>query len=382
METRLFDEERFRSLRAAFPILERRAYLFAGGLAPLSTPSRAALEEYAELSSSDPVTAYGDVPRVEAERLRETVAPLIGAGTDELAIVDGTSRGNNLAVQLVEAPPGSNVVVDPTTYPSALFPWLLPARSHVEVRQVGADVRGLPLLDDFPRLVDDRTVAVSISHVCRLTGFRHDLRSLAGLAHAHGAALLVDAAQSVGAVPVDVGRDGVDALSFGAMKWLLGTPGVAFFYASQGLCRAPLVQAGLAGASLSGGRVEPAPGARRFELGSGSWGGLAASRCGAELAGAQAPEAVERGVLALSGLLVEGLAERGHLVRTPTDPARRAGIVAFEHGSPDALRRHLRSLGVDVWAWEARGVVRADPHVYNVPDDVDRFLAGVDAFGR
>src|SRR5262249_50846202 len=213
-----FDSGHFSAVRSAFPITARRAYLFAGGIAPLSTPSRAALEEYAALSASDPVATYRDYPLAEAALLRETVPGFLNAPPADLAIVDSTSRANNLAVQMIEAPPGSNVVVDSTTYPSALLPWLLRAKVQVEVRRVERE-EGVLLLDSFRRLVDDLTVALSVSHVCRSTGFRHDLRALARLARARDAVLLVDAAQSVGVVPIDVKRDGVDVLTFGAMKW-------------------------------------------------------------------------------------------------------------------------------------------------------------------
>lgn len=376
-----FDSERFEAVRAAFPLLQRRAYLFAGGMAPLSTPSREALEGYADLCASDPVTAYRDVPVAEEAQLRRTIAPFVGAQPEDIAILDSTSRGNNLAVQILEAPPGSNVVVDSTTYPSALYPWLLDARSHVELRRV-SDARGLPALDDFARLVDGGTVAISVSHVCRLTGFRHDLAGLADLAHANGARLLVDAAQSAGAVSIDVKRDAVDAMAFGAMKWLLGRPGVAFFYVCPSVReQSPLVQGGLRGAAVAAdGQLKPSPGARRFELGSGSWGGLAASRRGAELLAEIPAEEIERGVVALSGQLVEGLLERQIDVRTPTEAGRRAGVVAFAHDRPEALCRHLKALGIDVWAWEDRRLVRADPHVYNVPEDVERLLGGIDSF--
>lgn len=375
------DDERFGSVRGAFPITQRRSYLFAGGMAPLSRPGREALEAYGELCASDPVAAYREYPPRETDRLRATVAQFVSARPEEIAILDSTSRGNNLAVQMIDARPGANVVVDSTTYPSALFPWLLPAKAHVEIRRV-PDQRGLPVVEAFERLVDKRTAAISVSHVCRLTGFRHHLRSLSRLAHEVGAFLLVDAAQSVGAVQIDVEEAGADVMAFGAMKWLLGTPGIGFLYVRPSLAeRFALPQAGPAGARRVGGKIAPAVGSLRHELSSLHWGGLAASRRGMELLLEPGLEAVERRVLWLSGLLIGGLRERGIEVWTPTEPERRAGIVAFRHRQPDALRLHLRELGVDVWGWQDRELMRADPHVYNVAADIERLLDGLDAFG-
>lgn len=373
----LFDE-----VRAAVPITRSRAYLFAGGMAPLCTAAHEALEAWADLCSSDPVIAYSEYPREEAARLRERVAGLIGAQAEDVALLDSTSRGNNLSVAMIDAPEGANVVVDVTTYPSALYPWLLPAKSHVQLRRVSSKC-GLPDIEDFKRLVDDRTVAISVSHVCRLTGFRHDLRSLGALAHAHGAYLLVDGAQSVGATQIDVQADSVDFLSFGAMKWLLGTPGIGFLFVRSDL-QLELVppHVGPEGTRLlqrgDEEKLDFFRGAARHSLSSMNWGGLGASRCGADLLARVPLAAAERRILDLSGYLIDGLRSRDIAVRTPVESARRAGVVSFTFEQPDSLRLHLRARGVDVWGYETQRIVRADPHVYNTHEDVDRLLTGID----
>jgi selenocysteine lyase/cysteine desulfurase len=351
-------------------------------MAPLSLPAQEELATYAGLSAADPLTAYREYPQRESVRLREVVAQFLNAQAEELAIVDSASRGNNLATQMLEAPPGANVVVDSTTYPSALLPWLLRADGGLEIRRA-SETNGLPATDDLAALVDEKTIALSISHVCRKTGFRHDLRSLADSAHAHGALLLVDGAQSVGAVSVDVDGDGVDLMSFGAMKWLLGTPGVAFLYVRRSLIdRLRPAQAGSAGVRVKVGskELEFQSGAQRYELSSGNWGGLGASRSGAELLASVPLMEVERRVLDLSGRLIDGLRKRGLVVHTPGERSRRAGIVAFEHERAGELHSHLREAAVDVWAWQNEQLVRADPHVYNADSDIDRFFAGLDSF--
>jgi selenocysteine lyase/cysteine desulfurase len=367
-------------VRAAIPLTATRAYLFAGGMAPLCEPARAALAEYAELCARDPIAGYRERPPLEAAALRADVERFIGAAPGSVAILDSTSRGNNLAAQMVPVRAGANVVVDATTYPSALAPWLLPASAGVELRTVPSDGE-LPLVDALAELVDERTAAISISHVCRLTGFRHTLRPLAELAHAHGALLLVDGAQSVGAVPLDVVADDVDLLAFGAMKWMLGRPGVAFLYVRPELSEvlAP-PQAGPTGAPLAGGVPRFVPGARRHELSSLAWDALGATRSGLALLADVPSAAVEAHLRELAGRLLAGLLERGFSVDTPLGPERRAGVVAFRSQQPDALRLHLRARGVDVWGWERDGRMRADPHVYNTAEDVERFLDGLDAF--
>ena len=106
--------------------------------------------------------------------------------------------------------------------------------------------------------IDADTVAVCVTHVAPFTGRRHDLRAIADAAHAHGAMLLVDAAQSTGIVPIDVTRDGVDALVTTAMKWLLGPPGIGFLYLSpELLADAPTLDVGYLGLDAPLGEWPP-----------------------------------------------------------------------------------------------------------------------------
>lgn len=123
--------------RSLFPITQSRAYLFSGGLAPAAKPVKAALDHWSDLWSSDPAAIYAHYVE-EWSLCRRKFAELVGAEESEIAIADNTSRGSNLIVEMIEAPPGSNVVVDEYTYPSSLFPWRLGAKAATEMRFVPA----------------------------------------------------------------------------------------------------------------------------------------------------------------------------------------------------------------------------------------------------
>ena len=217
--------------RALFPVTETRAYLFAGGLAPAAIPVKAALDRWSDRWMFDPIyhrARYFE----EWEILRSRLATVLNADPGEIAIVDNTSRGSNIAVQMIKPPPGANIVTDPTSHPSAVWPWLLPDRPPVEIRKTptGPPSSWAKNIED---LVDENTIAVIVSHVDARTGLRHDLGHLADLAHDAGGYLIVDAAQSAGAVPIDTEADGVDFMSGTFMKWLLGPPGLGFLYARR-----------------------------------------------------------------------------------------------------------------------------------------------------
>src|SRR5712692_4149265 len=338
------------AVRQAFPITATRAYLFSGGLAPAATPVREAHDRWTDAWMYDPAVPYANYQH-EWELARQRFAALIGAAPDEVALVDHTSRGANLIVQMIDAPAGSNVVVDEYTYPSSIYPWLLRSKANTELRQVAArDYR--VSLDDIARVVDERTVAISISHVSPKSGFRHDLAALSELAHARNAVLIVDAAQSAGALDLNVRRLGVDFLSTCAMKWLLGAPGVGFLYvAREHVERLEPPQVGYAGVIRPPGAAFNDPlvfrtGARRHEQGMPSLAGVAASRAGLDLLLDVGIATVERHVLELSGLCIDGLLSRGLRVYTRPEPEYRAGVVALAVANGEPIVAFLRERSV------------------------------------
>ena len=372
--------------RSLFPITETRSYLFAGGLAPAAIPVKAALDRWSDRWMFDPAyhrARYFD----EWETLKTRLASVLGADPGEIAIVDNTSRGSNLAVQMIEPPPGANIVTDPTSHPSAVWPWLLPDRRPVEVRSV-PDGPSSTRMAEIQSRVDENTIAVLVSHVAPRTGFRHDLRKLAELTRSCGGYLIVDAAQSAGALPIDATDAGVDFISGTLMKWLLGPPGLGYLYARREHIEslAP-PHVGYVGTFRDGGPDEPRnlsykPGAVRHEIGLADLPGIAAARRGLDIILEAGIPDIERHVLELTGQMIEGLTERGIHVLTPVSPAERGGVVAFYFKGAVPLCRHLRRLGVDVWGYPEDDRVRADPHLYNTPGDVDRLLEGIDAYRR
>ena len=236
------------------------------------------------------------------------------------------------------------------------------------------------------RVVDDRTLAISVSHVSPKSGFRHDLASLSELAHAHNALLIVDAAQSAGALDLDVRRLGVDFLSTCAMKWLLGAPGVGFlFVAREHVERFEPPHVGYAGVIRPPGAAiaDPLvfrPGARRHEQGMPSLAGAAASRAGLDLLLDVGTATIERHVLELSGRCIDGLLRRGLRVYTRPEPELRAGVVALPVTDGAPIVAFLRARAVDVWTDPGATLLRIDPHVFNDASDIDRFFDGLDEF--
>ena len=210
-----------------FPVTKTITFLDVANHSPPCVPVQEAIRDY--LLDWDRLDRRGD------QRTEETIAlwaKLVGCSPDEACFQPNTSSGLATIAEALGFGEGDNVIVNDLENPANLYPWVTQRRKGVEIRVVKGR-GGAVLLDDLEKAIDDKTKAVSISHVEWLSGARHDLRAFAELAHEHGAYLVVDGIQAAGALKVDVKRDDVDFYAEGAYKWLLGCSGAGFLYVKK-----------------------------------------------------------------------------------------------------------------------------------------------------
>jgi selenocysteine lyase/cysteine desulfurase len=212
------------------------------------------------------------------------------------------------------------------------------------------------------------------------SGFRHDLRGLCDLARRHGAALVVDAAQSAGAVRIDLAETPVDFLAAPTFKWLLGPLGAGFLHVrADWIERAPPPMIGWMAVTNPGDNdlraIRLHPTAMRFERGVLDMVAFAGARAGLEILHRVGMERVESRILDLSDRLHGGLralADKGVRLWTPPARAERAGIVAFD--VPDRARLHGRLEADGIHTLDYLGHIRVDPSFYNTEEEIERLL--------
>ena len=214
------------ALRAQLPVLERLAYLNAGSVGPVA---RAAVEAAdadlrLQLEQGRGSRAYFDHARGLADRLRVRVAGLLGCDPWEVALTGATTDGVNAVLAGLDLAPGDEIVTRDEEHPGLLAPLgLARARRGVEVRMVPfAELAGA---------VGPRTRLVACSHVSWLGGRMADTAALA----ACGAPVLLDGAQGLGAVPVDVRALDCDYYAASGQKWLCGPIGSGYLYVREKL---------------------------------------------------------------------------------------------------------------------------------------------------
>jgi L-cysteine/cystine lyase len=216
-------------LRAQFPVLERLEYLNAGTTGPIPREAHeAALDSLRrQLEEGRSGKAFFDSCLAGIDLLRSRVAGLIGAEVSELALTGSTTDGVNAALGALDLGPGDEVVTSDEEHPGVLAPL-----GGLRERR-GVTVRVAPFAE-LARAVGPRTRVVACSHVSWMTGAVVDAAALA----ATPALVLLDGAQGLGAVPVDVRALGCDFYAASGQKWLCGPNGLGYLYARADLAAA------------------------------------------------------------------------------------------------------------------------------------------------
>ena len=370
--------EDIQKIREQFPVTRKTIYLNHAAHSPLPKPVSKAIRQYA-----DDLCRSGIASVKCPDWGKNRFAKLIGARTEEVAVLGNTSEGMNTAANMLHYPKGSKVVTTDLEYPSAVFPWL---RKGLGVKvQYVKNVNGRILLDDMEKAVDDKTVAVTISHVEYANGFRNNLRVLSEIVHEHGAYLIVDAIQSVGTMPIDVHRDDVDFLAAACYKWLLSPPGAAYFYVKDDLIEK--FEPPFAGwASVKPETFETADfydiwnmnlskTASRFEVGSLSEISCVGAFEGMKMLLDYGAENVRKRIVKVTDDLIDSIKDLGYELQTPEDKQCRSGIVNFRVKEPEQIVEKLRKRNIIVSA-RANGL-RVSPHYYNTEEEVDGLMAEV-----
>lgn len=370
--------EDIEEIREQFPITKNKVFLNHAAQSPLPKPVADALRKCVDEFSN-----FGDTSIKWNDGGKPFFAKLIGAKPEEIALVENTSMGLNIAANVLTYPRGSKIVTTDLEYPSVIYPWLRKGL-NVKVDYV-KNVNGKILLEDVEKAVDDKTVAVAVSHVEYVNGFRHDLRALSEIAHKHGAYLIVDAIQSVGTMPIDVKKDDVDFLATACYKWLLSPPGTGYLYVKEELTE-KFEPTFVGWASVKQEIFETvdfwdiwslklSETASRFEVGSPGFISFIGTTEALKLLLEFGVENVQKRILKLTDRIIETAKDLELKLQTPEEQQCRSGIVNFKIDKPKELTKTLRQKGI-VTSARARGL-RVSPHFYNTEEEIDKLMEEV-----
>jgi selenocysteine lyase/cysteine desulfurase len=316
------------------------------------------------------------------QQARRFGAELLGASSDEVAIVRNTTEGIGLVAEGFPWHSGDNVVLPADEFPSNQYPWMNLASRGVEARRVPVE-SGAKALDALAAACDRRTRIVAVSWIGYASGWRHDVDALVELAHGRGAYLFLDAIQGLGAFPLDVSRTHVDFLAADGHKWLLGPEGAGLFYLRSehldllrplGIGWHSVVHSG----DYSRIELDLRKSASRYEGGSYNVSGTIGLGASLELLASFGPSAIEQRLFEITEMACERLLAAGAAIATVRDePRHTSGIVSFElpGRDPQEVRRRCLEQGVALGCRAGR--LRISPHAYSNDADIERLIAAL-----
>lgn len=363
------------------------------GAALMPRPVIDATISHLELESRIGGYEAADAAAERIEGAYSSVARLIGAQPDEIAIVENATRAWDMAFYSVPFEPGDRILTAASEYASNVISYLQVARrTGATIEVVPTDEHGQLSIEALARMLDDRSKPVklvAVTHIPTNGGLIQPVSAIGELAREAGALYLVDACQSVGQVPIDVNAIGCDMLSATSRKYLRGPRGVGFLYVRRDLTEQlePVFLDLHAATWTAPDQYAIRGDARRFE----NWESNIAGKIGMGIAAAYAMAVgVEAGSARLR-YLAERL--RGQIRELPGGEVHdlgveRGGIVSLtlDGVDPDDIKNRLAAERINVttsttsstrYDMEARGltnVVRASVHYYNTEEEIDRFI--------
>ena len=387
--------------RNDFPVFRTGKYRYMDSAATAQRPDAVieALKEYYETMNANPLRGLYElsVKATEGyEEARRAAARLIGAKPEEIIFTRNATESLNLVAYsyaLNFLKPGDEIVTTVMEHHSNMLPWRMAAE------KTGAVIKYLcPLSDgtfteeELSSKITERTRLVAIGHVSNVLGCENPVRKISRMAHDVGAVVVVDAAQSVPHMRVDVNELSADFLAFSGHK-LMGPFGIGVLYGKKELLEKmpPFLRGGemIESVSLEGQTWAELP--HKFEAGTVNAAGAFGLKAAIDYLDRVGYERIRETEDNLTARLMEGMRRLDYVhVQGSEDPGRHNGIVSFTIDGihPHDISSILDGFGINIRAGhhcaeplmkylKVQSTARVSLYLYNDEEDVDALLEAI-----
>lgn len=222
-------------IRSAMPAVTNRVYLNTGSVGPVAREMQEAMQAASDYEFEYGRASINDFMRVKEKlpRLRTLMGNVINAPEGTIALTHHTTEGMNIVIHGLQWQAGDEMLVTNWEHPGGYLPAFVAAREHgLRLNTAMLDWEDSPaqVREKIVEALTPQTRLVLLSHVMWNTGLRLPLAQIVKDVHEHGAFVLVDGAQSGGAIPIDVQSSGVDFYAITGQKWLCGPEGLGALY--------------------------------------------------------------------------------------------------------------------------------------------------------
>lgn len=393
--------------RKDFPLLQTNRTIYIDNAATAQKPAVVieAEKQFYEESNANPLRGFYPLSLRATEvyeNARVTVRDFIHADSEkEIIFTRNTTEGLNLVAYSYAChhlKPGDEIAVTIMEHHSNLLPWQMAAQvTGATLRYLECEPDGTLTDETLEIGINEHTRLLAVGHVSNVLGCVNPVRKMADRAHAFGAVVVVDAAQSAPHMPIDVHELQADFLAFSGHK-LMAPMGIGVLYGKEALLEEmpPFMTGGemISSVSREGAVFAELP--HKFEAGTVNAAGAAGLAAAIHYIEEVGFETIEARELQLTGRAMEGLAKIPHVhVIGSEKPENHTGIVAFtiEQVHPHDVSEILAADGIDVRAGhhcaqplltylKVYNTTRASFMFYNTPEEVDAFVKSVSEVRR
>lgn len=391
-----FDETSVIAQRRHFPTLTRKAYLNYGAMGLLPAPAQAAIVEmYDLLAENGPFTVAQNLESLQRLLdLREVMADELGADSTYISLLENTSTGCNVVLWGFRWQPGDHLIFSDCEYPGVVATLEELMRRHQITHDLWpvTDPDPQKILDQLDRCIRPRTRMVVLSHVLWTTGQILPLAEIIALVRHRGGdriRVVVDAAQSVGVLPVNLHELDVDAYAFPGHKWWCGPEGMGGLFLHPRLyAEVDPTFIGMRGLRFGrkGERLGFHDDARRYEVSSVATP-LFAGLCRAlqlhrEWGDAQARYDRILRLTRYAWRRLHQAQQRGLPIRMRQDSPPETGLLFVEMADAARMARLLESRDLLVRDIPGADCIRLSVHYLTLREDIDRLIRGLDEILR
>ncbi len=362
------------NIRAQYPVTKDSIYLKSASIGGMH---KQVLEEIISWEQSIAYKAAIDEKRFGdlVFSARDTAAKFLNCSPELVSLTENTSHNFNLVAMMLKQsnPAGIEIVAPADEFPSSILPFYHHGHRIIQV----PSQNGIFTIDDLLNAITPQTKAVVCSHIQFSSGLRTDIYELSKALKARGVDFILNATQSIGAFPIDLGRLDVIAMSATCHKWLGAGMGRALFYLSQDFIKnhhAPL----LGWCSVAEPfEMKNDPGVSRsdvgtYQLGTLPFSALAGVKKALEINLEIGPENISQRILELSQKLRKEIEGLGLKVIGSPNSQNSSGTLTFETTKDSSfVVEQLEKK--NIYVNNRRGRIRASIHFYNNEEDIKIF---------
>jgi len=373
----------FNVLMHDFPIIKKVAYMNSASNAPVPFYSIKAMTDFlVECSENGPdsPTVLEDVEH-RMQEARNDIAKLINCKPEEVVFTQSTTEGINYVANGLAFKKSETVIIrdGDHEHPANYVPWMRLKEKGVKVKKLEIDDNGFFDLDELEEKIDHKTRLLAISHALFNTGSILPVEKVGKIAASKKVIFFLDAAQTVGCLPIDVKKINCDFMAFTGSKWLCGPMGTGILYCSKDASDElePLQSGGESALVLKGEKVSHMDMPQRMQAGFRNWVGIVGLAASVRYITRVGISSIREKNMQLAEMLRRELTKLPNIaVYGPKDESMRTSVISFNVGSVEAgyVVKKLEESRI-IFAKRdisRKKVVRASPHFFNQVNEIQK----------